>query len=71
MSIEISQEIAGRLVAEATRLGVSIETLLKRFLDDLEVKTRSPSHSPRTALPTFHLGAVGSLCRSEIYGDGD
>jgi len=71
MSIEISQETEGRLVAEATRLGVSLETLLEQLLDDLEVRAPAAPDGPRPALPTFHLGAVGTLRRSEIFGDAD
>lgn len=71
MSIEISPETEARMVAEATRLGVSVEMLLRRFMDDLEARTPAEFNGPRPELPIFHPGAVGSLRREDIYGDVD
>jgi hypothetical protein len=71
MHLELSPETEKRLVAEAARLGVSVELLLKRLLGDLEVRIPAGTSGPRPEVPSFHLGSVGSLRRCEMYGDGD
>lgn len=67
MTIDISREIETRLVDEARRRGVSVETLLKRFIDE-----RAPLFKPAVAppaLPVWHLGSIGALHRRDIYDD--
>jgi hypothetical protein len=67
MSIEISREIEARLAAEARRLGISVETLLKRFIDERGALTQPAQ--PKPELPVWHLGGVGALHRRDIYDD--
>ena len=67
MSIEISREIEARLSDEARRLGISIETLLERFITEREALAHGPQPSP--ALPVWHLGGAGALHRRDIYSD--
>jgi hypothetical protein len=71
MSVEISPETEGRLIAEAMRQNISVEMLLKRIMDEGEIKAPAAPKGSAPELPIFHLGAVGSLRRSEIYGDVD
>lgn len=67
MSIEISRETEVRLAGEARRCGVSVETLLNKFIDEHAALTHPAQ--PRPALPVWHLGTVGSLHRRDIYDD--
>jgi hypothetical protein len=67
MSIEISKETEARLTAEAQRLGISIDALLKRFIGEQAALTRSAQ--PRPELPVWHLGGAGALHRRDIYDD--
>jgi hypothetical protein len=55
MSIEISHETEARLADEARRQGVSVETLLKRFIEEQAALTQPAE--PRPELPVWHLGA--------------
>ena len=66
MSIEISQETEARLAAEAQRQGISIDTLIARFVDQQAALT-APT-VPKPELPVWHLGA-GTLQRRDIYDD--
>jgi hypothetical protein len=68
MNIEISPETEARLANEAKKLGVSIEALLQRFIDERAALTHPAQ--PKPDLPLWHLGGVGSLHRREIYDDG-
>ena len=65
MTIEISPEIEARLIDEAKKQGISVETLLERLVSE-----RLPARS-RPELPAWHLGAIGSLRRVDIYDDVD
>ena len=67
MSIEISREIETRLSNEARRLGISVDALLKRFIDQHAALTQ-PAQS-RPELPLWHLGGTGALHRRDIYDD--
>jgi hypothetical protein len=67
MSIEISRETEARLANEAERLGISVDALLKRFIDERATLTH-PAHA-RPNLPLWHLGAVGAMHRRDIYDD--
>ena len=67
MSIEISHETETRLAGEAQRLGISVEALLNRFIDEHAVLSRPAQHRP--SLPVWHLGGAGTLHRREIYDD--
>jgi hypothetical protein len=67
MSIEVSHETEARITDEARRQGISVEALLERLMSE-----RGAAATPvRTApeLPVWHLGAVGSLRRCDIYDD--
>ncbi len=67
MTIEISPETETRLADEARRRGISVDTLLNRFIDERAALThRAPS---RPDLPVWHLGSVGALHRRDIYDD--
>ena len=67
MTIEISHEIEARLADEARRRGVSVDTLLKRFIDERTPLTHAAAAPP--ALPVWHLGSIGALHRRDIYDD--
>jgi hypothetical protein len=66
MSIEISRETEARLAHEAERLGISVDALLKRFIDEHATLTH-PAHA-RPGLPLWHLGA-GAMHRRDFYDD--
>lgn len=67
MSIDISIETETQLVDEARRRGVSVETLLKRFIDERAALKESATARP--ALRVWHLGSIGALHRRDIYDD--
>jgi hypothetical protein len=67
MSIEISHETEARLAGEAQLLGISVEALLNRFIDEHAALTRPAQQRP--SLPLWHLGGAGTLHRREIYDD--
>lgn len=65
MSIEISQETAPRLAAEARRRGISVQALLEDFISDRAALT----HPAQPELPLWHLGGTGALHRRDLYSD--
>jgi len=67
MSIEISREIETRLADEARRLGISVNTLLERFINEHAALTKPASPNPE--LPAWHLGGTGPYHRRDIYDD--
>jgi len=67
MSLEISRETEARLNAEAQRLGISVDALLERFIDERAALTQ-PAR-PKPELPVWHLGGAGALHRRDIYDD--
>jgi hypothetical protein len=67
MSIEISHEIEKRLADEAKRLGISVNTLLERFIDERARLIQPAVTNP--GLPLWHLGSAGALHRRDIYDD--
>jgi hypothetical protein len=67
MTIEISHETETRLAAEARRLGVSVDVLLKRFINEHAALSHPAQSHPR--LPVWHLGSVGALHRRDLYDD--
>lgn len=67
MSIEISEETERRLTDEARRQGVSVDTLLARFIEERAALIR-PAR-PKPELPVWHLGGAGALRRRDIYDD--
>ena len=69
MTIEISPEIEARLIHEARKQGISIETLLERLVNERLAAPEPIKSVPE--LPAWHLGAVGSLRRVDIYDDVD
>lgn len=67
MSIEISREIEARLTDEARRQGISVDVLLKRFVNERAALTQPAQ--PKPGLPVWHLGDVGALHRRDFYDD--
>jgi hypothetical protein len=67
MTIEISHETKTRLADEAQRRGVSVDTLLKRFIVERAALTHATTARPD--LPVWHLGSIGALHRRDIYDD--
>lgn len=67
MTIEIAHETEIQLVGEARRRGVSVDTLLKHFIN--ERATLAHSAPARPDLPVWHLGSMGALRRRDIYDD--
>jgi len=66
MSIEISRETEARLAGEARRLGIPVDELLKRFIDERAAHRQA---QPIASLPLWHLGGAGALHRRDIYND--
>ncbi|MGD0107369.1 MAG: hypothetical protein ABSC06_25520 [Rhodopila sp.] len=67
MTIEISQDTEHRLATEAQRRGVSVDTLLRQFIDERAALTHQGQARP--GLPVWHLGSVGAYHRRDIYSD--
>ena len=67
MSIEISRETEARLTDEARRLGISVDVLLERLINEHRAATLPAQSS--FELPVWHLGGVGALHRRDIYND--
>jgi hypothetical protein len=67
MTIEISLDTETRLADEARRRGISVDALLKRFIEEHTPLTRPAQSLPR--LPVWHLGGAGALHRRDIYDD--
>ncbi len=67
MSIEISGETAVRLTDEARRLGLSVDALLKRLINDIEPPARLAGSEAE--LPVWDLGSFGEYHRRDIYDD--
>ena len=67
MNIEISHETEARLIDEARRQGVSVETLLQRLMSERGVTAHVAGPAPE--LPVWHLGVIGPLRRRDIYDD--
>jgi hypothetical protein len=69
MSIEISREIEARLTSEARRLGISVDTLLERLMNERATAAHAAGNGTIPELPVLHLGAMGALHRRDIYDD--
>ena len=67
MSIEVSHQTEARITDEARRQGISVDALLERLMSARSAGLPVVRTAPE--LPVWHLGAVGSLRRSEIYDD--
>jgi hypothetical protein len=68
MSLTISGETEARLIEEARRQGISVDTLLERLIDERapgvsEQKRKAPE------LPVWRVAVIGSLRRRDIYDD--
>lgn len=68
MSLDISMKIEARLAAKAKEQGVSIEVLLERLINDIDLPA-APSNAAVPEMPVWHLGACGNLHRRDIYDD--
>jgi hypothetical protein len=66
MSLDISTEIEERLREKAREHGISVEALLERLLKEAP---EPHGNGGPAALPSWDLGAIGSLSRVEIYDD--
>ena len=69
MTIAFSSEIEVRLIDEARKQGISVEALLERLVTEHLAAAEPVKSVPE--LPVWHLGAVGSLRRVDIYDDVD
>lgn len=69
MSIEISHETEARLIDEARRQGVSVDTLLERLITERAGAAHVGGNGAHPRLPRLHLGAMGSLHRRDLYDD--
>jgi hypothetical protein len=69
MSIEVSRETEARLIDEARRRGISVETLLQRLMNEREPATHPTGNGSTLDLPVWHLGGAGALHRRDIYDD--
>jgi hypothetical protein len=67
MTIEVSRDTETRLADEARRQGISVDALLRRFIDERAALTHPTQSQPQ--LPVWHLGSVGALHRRDIYDD--
>lgn len=67
MSIQVSPATEDRLAEAARQQGITIEALLDRLL--AKEAADSPPVKDPLALPTWRLGAMGSLHRRDIYDD--
>jgi hypothetical protein len=67
MSIEITRDTELRLVAEAQRLGISVDALVERLITERAALTYPAG--PRPELPVWHLGGLGTLHRRDLYDD--
>jgi hypothetical protein len=65
MRIEISRETEARLADEARRLGILVEALLKRLINEQAPTARSAQ--PRPELPVWRLGSASRFHRRDIY----
>jgi hypothetical protein len=66
MSIKISCEVKARLAAEARRLGISVDMLLKRLMAERPAPACTVKFD--VSLPVWHLGG-GALRRRDLYDD--
>jgi len=64
MSIDIARETETRLTDEARSLGVSVDALLKRCIDEHAALTHPARDRP--GLPIWHPGGAGALHRRDI-----
>jgi len=67
MEVHFTPEQEARLAQLATKTGTDAEHLVKdAALRLLDSETRF--YAPAPELPVWHLGAIGSLHRRDIYG---
>ena len=69
MSIEISRETEARLITEARRRGISVDTLLQHLMNEREGTVHAAGNGSTLELPVWHLGCAGALHRRDIYDD--
>jgi len=67
VSIEVSRETEARLADEANRLGLSVDELLKRLIDERATLIRKAGPIPRLSI--WHLGGAGALHRRDLCND--
>jgi len=71
MSIEISPETEVLLAEEAKKQGVSVDALVKRFINESAATASVANSGEAPKLPRLHLGVKGALHRRDIYDDVD
>ena len=69
MSLDVSHEIAARLLSEAHRQGISIDALLDRFMSARGPDAVPAGAGPAAELPIWRLGNGGAFHRRDIYDD--
>lgn len=71
VTLDLNPEIEQGLLAQAHERGVSLDAFLKEIVSRQAQVAASPATAVGKALklPALHLGAVGSLHRSDIYDD--
>ena len=65
MSLQVSQQTEARIIQEAERQGLSVDTLLERLIERAVGGERPDPPAPE--LPVLHLGPMGPLHRRDIY----
>jgi hypothetical protein len=68
MGLDISPNNEARLGAKARELGLSVDALLERLMNEgADLVASGPCDTPE--LPAWHLGARSSFHRRDIYDD--
>lgn len=68
MSLMISQQTEARLIGEARRLGITVDALLERLIDECAPGGNGQKRKA-LELPVWRVGVIGSLHRRDIYDD--
>jgi hypothetical protein len=68
VSLNISQQTEARLTEEARRLGITVDALLERLINE-RAASAHPESRKAAELPAWRLGVIGSLHRRDIYND--
>jgi hypothetical protein len=72
MGLTVSPDTEARLTEQARKQGISVDALLRRFIEDQEISGDVAAAEPTVVdLPVLHLGPMGPLRRRDIYDDGD
>lgn len=69
MGLDISPKTETRLATKASELGLSVDALLERLMNENGDPTVAADRRSAPELPAWHLGARGSFRRQDIYDD--